>query len=460
MRTIKKGATSQSVYLEILDSTSSTGGRKTGLVFNTAGLTGYYARNGAASVAITLATLAAASSAWSSGGFKEVDAANMPGLYRLDVPDAAFVSGADSVVVTIRGATGMAQVSTEIQLNDNSAADIFARLGAPAGASTAADIAAIKGDTGTILTDVNTGAGAIYTRLGAPAGASLAADIAALPTATTVAAIKTQTDKMAFTVAGMIDSNVIDWKGSAAPAMTGDAFARLAAPAGASVSADIAAIKAVLPSALVGGRIDANVGSVTAGVIVAASFAAGAFGAVWDIVLSGHLTAGTTGFALNAAGSAGDPWGTALPGAYGAGSAGNIIGNRIDAAISSRLATGGYTAPDNASVTAIKAKTDNLPAAPADESLVIAATNAIGVSIAALPTANANADALLDRASGVETGWTLRQAFRIMLAVLAGKASGLDTTTAVYRDMADAKNRISATVDVNGNRTAVTRDAS
>lgn len=58
--------------------------------------------------------------------------------------------------------------------------DAFARLGAPAGASTAADIAAVKSDTGTILTDVNTGAGAIYTRLGAPAGASLAADIAAV----------------------------------------------------------------------------------------------------------------------------------------------------------------------------------------------------------------------------------------------------------------------------------------
>jgi hypothetical protein len=42
-----------------------------------------------------------------------------------------------------------------------------------------ADIAAIKADTGTILTDVNAGAGAIYTRLGAPANGSIAADVAA-----------------------------------------------------------------------------------------------------------------------------------------------------------------------------------------------------------------------------------------------------------------------------------------
>lgn len=62
-------------------------------------------------------------------------------------------------------------------------------------------------------------------------------------TASDVGAIKTQTDKLTFTVANQLDVNVLDWKSSAAPAMTGDAFARLGAPAGASVSADIAAAK-------------------------------------------------------------------------------------------------------------------------------------------------------------------------------------------------------------------------
>ncbi len=41
----------------------------------------------------------------------------------------------------------------------------------------------------------------------------------------------------------LVQSDVTDWKASAAPAMTGDAFARLGAPAGASVSADVAAVK-------------------------------------------------------------------------------------------------------------------------------------------------------------------------------------------------------------------------
>lgn len=80
-------------------------------------------------------------------------------------------------------------------------------------------------------------------------------------------------------------------------------------------------------------------------------------------------------------------------------------------------------------------------------------------SLAAVPTANANADALLDRAAGVETGLTVRQFSRLVAAVLLGKASGMATTTATFRDTGDTKDRIVATVDSSGNRTAITRDA-
>lgn len=59
---------------------------------------------------------------------------------------------------------------------------------------------------------------------------------------TPLAAVKAKTDQLVFTVANQVDSNVLDWKSATAPAMTGDAFARLGAPAGASVSADLAAI--------------------------------------------------------------------------------------------------------------------------------------------------------------------------------------------------------------------------
>lgn len=83
--------------------------------------------------------------------------------------------------------------------------------------------------------------GDAFARLGAPAGASVSADVAAVKVDT--AAVKVQTDKLAFTVANQIDANVLDWKSAVAPAMTGDAFARLGAPAGASTAADIAAVK-------------------------------------------------------------------------------------------------------------------------------------------------------------------------------------------------------------------------
>lgn len=60
----------------------------------------------------------------------------------------------------------------------------------------------------------------------------------------------------------------------------------------------------------------------------------------------------------------------------------------------------------------------------------------------------------------VEGTITIQQAFRLMLAVLAGKSTGGGTVNVAFRDVADTKNRIDATVDANGNRTAVTRDGS
>jgi hypothetical protein len=72
----------------------------------------------------------------------------------------------------------------------------------------------------------------------------------------------------------------------------------------------------------------------------------------------------------------------------------------------------------------------------------------------------AGIDAILDRANGVETGYTLRQALRLMAAALLGELSGAATTTITIRDMGDTKTRITATVDADGNRSALTLDAS
>lgn len=104
--------------------------------------------------------------------------------------------------------------------------------------------------------------------------------------------------------------------------------------------ADLDNIQTRIPASLVSGRMDASVGAMAADVLTASALATDAVNEivdqVWDEVLSGHLTGGSTGAALNSAGSAGDPWGTALPGAYSAGSAGYIIGNNLNATVSSR----------------------------------------------------------------------------------------------------------------------------
>lgn len=69
------------------------------------------------------------------------------------------------------------------------------------------------------------------------------------------------------------------------------------------------------------------------------------------------------------------------------------------------------------------------------------------------------ATALLD-ANDIETNYSMREALRLMLSALAGKVSGAETTTVTIRSLNDDKNRIVATVDSNGNRTAVTYDVS
>ena len=69
------------------------------------------------------------------------------------------------------------------------------------------------------------------------------------------------------------------------------------------------------------------------------------------------------------------------------------------------------------------------------------------------PAASAIADAVHDEV--VEGSYTLRHYLRLFAAMLLGKAGGGGTSTVVFRDTADSKDRISMTVDTDGNRTAV-----
>jgi hypothetical protein len=137
----------------------------------------------------------------------------------------------------------------------------------------------------------------------------------------------------------------------------------------------------------------------------------------------------------------------ALPTAAGIRSAVGLATANLDTQLSTITSdVSGLAPPDNASIAAIKAKTDNLPAQP--------------VAVADVPTANQNADALLDRVNGVETGWSLRATLRIIFSVLAGRSSGLEGLSVAFRDVNNTVTRVSATVDANGDRTQLTLDAS
>jgi hypothetical protein len=64
-----------------------------------------------------------------------------------------------------------------------------------------------------------------------------------------------------------------------------------------------------------------------------------------------------------------------------------------------------------------------------------------------------------DIIAGISDGTLdLQEMMRIILAATAGKSSGGGTVTLTFRDAADSKARITATVDANGNRTAMTLD--
>jgi len=91
-----------------------------------------------------------------------------------------------------------------------------------------------------------------------------------------------------------------------------------------------------------------------------------------------------------------------------------------------------------------------------DAKVASIAANAITAASIAADAENDLAVALLDLTDGIETSLTLRQAIRLIVASSAGKLSGAATSTVTIRNLADSLNRIVATVDADGNRSAIT----
>lgn len=229
------------------------------------------------------------------------------------------------------------------------------------------------------------------------------------------------------------------------------------------IQADTEDIQSRLPAALVGGRMDASVGAMAANVLTASALATDASAevadAVWDEAYAGHTTAGTFGKLLD-------------------------ILRKANFVTEGSVAAGGTptTTSFRTNLTAANGTYDNqtllfISGALAGESVPIltyAQTNGLITTQDALTVAPTAADefvilpdhvhSVAEIADGVhdeavEGSETLRQAVRLIRAALVGKLSGAATTTVTIRDAADSKTRITTTVDADGNRSAVTTDA-
>jgi hypothetical protein len=112
---------SRSEYLYIQNASNTSGSGLTALTAATAGLAASYTRSQAAASLISLIA-SNCTAAYLSGGFSEVSQVGQPGLYRIDVPDAALATGVDKTILYLQGG-GMVpnvseyQVDTDISLD-------------------------------------------------------------------------------------------------------------------------------------------------------------------------------------------------------------------------------------------------------------------------------------------------------------------------------------------------------
>ena len=338
----------------------------------------------------------------------------------------------DHVAFTFIG-TGAVPSTVQIFTSFPQTGDNYARLGAPAGASVSADVAAIKAETATILSDTNDiqtriPASLVGGRIDASVGAmasdvltstALAAsavteiqsglstlDAAGVRTAVGLASanLDTQIGTLATaanlaTVAGYLDTEIAailadtnelqtDWANGGRLDLILDARASqtsVDAVAGY-IDTEVGAIKTVtdridttleLATGSPGDyrfSADALRNAPTGSGGGSAPSAAAIADAVWDEILSGHAISGSTGEALSAAGGAGDPWITALPGSYTAGQAGYIVGTNLNATVSSRATQASVDTVDT-NVDAILVDTAEIGAAGAGLTAVASATN-------------------------------------------------------------------------------------
>lgn len=171
----------------------------------------------------------------------------------------------------------------------------------------------------------------------------------------------------------------------------------------AGIQADTNDIQTRIPAALVSGRMDSSVGAMAANVITSTAINAGA-------IASGKI---------------------------GAGAITSTEAPNLDVSVNSR-----------ASASALSTHDGNLSTHDGLEAARFAALN--DLSSAEIQTAVF--------AYVLENSKTFAELMRRTFAALFGKSAGMETSSGTFRNLADDKNRISATTDANNNRTAMSFD--
>jgi hypothetical protein len=367
----QSGVTDQYIYFVAVDSTDLKT-RETGL----SSFTVYRARN-----------VASTPTAFTTPTVTEVSSANMPGVYSLLLDeDMTIGSGNDSEAVVLHiTQASMAPVTLTYELYRP-----VVTAGETVGVSSGAVSNVTTTATATAVTTVNGLASGVITATSIAADAIGASELAA-DAATEIATAVWATATRSLTILDE-DSTTLDLDATIRAAV-GLASANLDTQIGdLPTNAELATSQAAADDATLAAIAALNNPS-----------AAAIADAVWDEAIAGHVGAGSTGEALSDAGSAGDPWSTALPGAYGSGTAGKIIGDNINATISSRATQTSVDTIDDLLDTEIGALTTAVADLPTNAELATALGTADDATLSAIAAVDTKIDTLTTNVGTVDT---------------------------------------------------------
>ena len=353
---LKRGSTSVRRLVFIGDSSSTTGAGIANLTHASAGLVcWYFAGDLSNDIQVTL--VAGTLGTYTSGGFVAVDNTNMPGWYEIGIPNAAL-DGGNEVCIQIRGATNMVPVNIYIELDavDYQDATAFglSRLDATVSSRSALDATGVRSAIGLSSANLDTQLSTIDDFLD-----------------TEIAAIKAKTDtipsfpanfaSLAITVGGAVTAGTVSDKTGYSLSQSFPAnFASLGINASGHVSrvtltdtcttnTDMRGTNNAMLAASYTAPDNTSIAAIKAKTDTIPSWPSNF--ASLAITVGGAVTAGTVGDKTGYSLSVSPPTASMIASQVRTELTTEL--GRIDVATSTRLATAGYTAPDNSGIGSI-----------------------------------------------------------------------------------------------------------